>query len=96
MPGQAHIMGNRVANPGGRCKPVRHYALTREIKAPANDQRWRSGRDSNPRLSRLCRPPLFRLSYADHVPGVRRAENKGKKRKKAIPGKDRAGASAGL
>ena len=33
---------------------------------------WRSGRDSNPRLTRLCRPPLFRLSYADRTAGLSR------------------------
>lgn len=40
---------------------------------------WRSGRDSNPRLTRFCRPPLFLLSYADYVPGFRRARERGKK-----------------
>ena len=44
------------------------------------------------RGTRFCRPPLFLLSYADHVPGFRRAEKRGKK----VIARFRAGASAGL
>lgn len=44
------------------------------------------------RDTRFCRPLLSPLSYADHVPGFRRAEEKGKK----VIARFRAGASAGL
>lgn len=33
---------------------------------------WRSGLDSNQRLTRFCRPPLFLLSYADQIAGLSR------------------------
>lgn len=39
---------------------------------------WRSGRDSNPRHT-VLQTAALPLSYADHVPGFRRAEEKGKK-----------------
>ena len=47
MPGQAQIVGNRWQTRAGGAGPLRHYALTREIKAPANDQRWRDGQGLN-------------------------------------------------
>lgn len=66
---------------------MRHYALTREIKAPANDQRWRDGRESDPDSAGGASPLLCLLSYHPMCPASAGRRTKERKERRPFPAK---------